>query len=148
MPLPTANLSSLPCTFLRHKPSLLFIPTVSGEPKTISDRLFRSICLGDKGVLVRGQEEHYIVLYAPKFDAQTTVVRSLVLTHKRRERGRRLQIGPFFSPSSPSSTLFSSFEVHNLNKREQKINNNGRGDTGKPPARDGDFSLKSPHTCA
>ena len=40
-------------SFLRHKPSLLFIPTVSGEPKPISDRLFRSICLGDEGGLVR-----------------------------------------------------------------------------------------------
>jgi hypothetical protein len=48
-------LAPLHC-FLRHKTSLLFIPTISGEPETISDRLFRLICLGDKGGLVRERQ--------------------------------------------------------------------------------------------
>jgi hypothetical protein len=52
MSLPTANLSSPPAVFLRHKP--LFILTVCGEPKPISERLFRSIYLSDKSGLVGG----------------------------------------------------------------------------------------------
>jgi hypothetical protein len=90
-------LTSLHC-FLRHKPSLLFISAVGGEPKTISDRLFRSICLGDK--VVSSERSRILILHAPRFS------RPFGRTNHDRE----------------ISSLTHMKEVRNLNKKEQKIN--------------------------